>query len=99
MDYSEKQITKLEKKLKGTLPDDKVHEINQKMAILRSFAEPGEVTPEDDRKILVSAALHLGLLVLTLLLFFLPAGDEEVEEGEGEEKAINEEPVISKPVD
>merc|ERR1711966_45742 len=98
VDYSEKQITKLEKKLKGTLPDDKVHEINQKMAILRSFAEPGEVTPEDDRKILVSAALHLGLLVLTLLLFFLPAGDEQVED-EGEEKAINEEPVISKPVD
>lgn len=96
MDYSEKQIKKLEKKLKTIMDDDKKHEVNQKIAILKSFAEPTEVTPEDDRKIFISAALHLGLLFLTLLLFFIPSGEEEVEENK--EEAINAEPIISKSV-
>merc|ERR1719464_44238 len=98
MEYSAKQIQKLEKKLKADVDEDKQNEISQKIAILRSFAEPAEVTPEDDRKILISAALHLGLLFLTLLLFFLPSGDDE-EAGESEEKAVNDEPIISKPVE
>merc|ERR1712194_904134 len=77
MDYSEKQITKLEKKLKASLDEDKIH--------------------EDDQKIFISAALHLGLLFLTLLLFLIPSGEEE--DDKKEEEAINDEPIISNPVE
>lgn len=100
MDYCEKQVEKLQKKLdakKSGMGEDKLHEFQQKISILKSFAEPKELTPEDNRQILIHAALHVGLLVATLLLLVVPAEEEEAAGKDGEE-AVNAEPVVAKPV-
>lgn len=92
MDYCELQVEKLHKKLeakRSSMGEDKAHEFQQKISILRSFAEPKELTAEEDRQIFIHAALHLGLLVATVLLLVVPAEEEE---------AINAEPVVAKPV-
>mmetsp|Transcript_81 Transcript_81/g.188 ORF Transcript_81/g.188 Transcript_81/m.188 type:complete len:364 (+) Transcript_81:139-1230(+) len=97
MDYSEKQVKKLQKKLdlkKHELSDEKIHEFQQKISILKSFEEPKENTAEDDKQIFIHAALHLGLAIATLLLIILPAAGEETEE----EEVINAEPVVAKAV-
>ncbi|KAL9181446.1 hypothetical protein ACHAXT_010251 [Thalassiosira profunda] len=110
-DYCQQQNEKLQKKLdknKTNMSQDKVHEFQQKMAVLRAFAEPKELTDADDRQILIHAALHLGLLVATIMLFVVPA-EEEAEEEDGEKKgeegeegeegeAVNAEPVVAKEV-
>ena len=49
VDYAEKQVTKLQKRLennKNTITADKSHEFQQKIAILKSFSEPKELTAE-----------------------------------------------------
>lgn len=100
MDYCEKQVEKLQKKLdakKSSMGEDKLHEFQQKISILKSFAEPKELTPEDNRQILIHAALHVGLLVATLLLLVVP-GEEEEAAGKDGEEAVNDEPVVAKPV-
>merc|ERR1712029_647344 len=87
MDYCEKQVEKLEKKLganKDKMSQDKIHEFQQKIAILRSFAEPKELTSDDDKQIFIHAALHVGLLFATLLLFIIPAEDS----GEKDEEEV-----------
>ena len=100
--YCKEQVKKLEQKLdasKDNLSQSKLHELQQKLAILKSFAEPRELTAEDNRQIFIHAMLHIGLLVATILLFVLP-GDSSEDGGEGtEEEAINAIPVIAKVVD
>mmetsp|Transcript_12953 Transcript_12953/g.23817 ORF Transcript_12953/g.23817 Transcript_12953/m.23817 type:complete len:365 (-) Transcript_12953:115-1209(-) len=102
MDYSGKQVEKLQKRLesnKSNLSGEKNHEFQQKIAILKAFSEPKELTAEDDKQIFIHAILHLGLLLATLLLLFLPSGDDsEAEEKKGEE-VINAEPVVAKAMD
>lgn len=49
IDYAEKQVAKLQKRLennKNTITADKSHEFQQKIAILKSFSEPKELTAE-----------------------------------------------------
>lgn len=97
MVYSATQVEKLQKKLdanKSTLSHDKIHEFQQKLAILRAFSEPKELTPNDDKQIFIHAALHLGLLLATVLLFVIP-GDAEEEE----EEVINAQPLVAKVVE
>lgn len=99
--YTEKQVKKLQKKLdskKSDMSEDKQHEFQQKLAILKAFAEPKELTAEDDKQIFIHAALHLGLLIATILLFVFPGEEPETEEKEGEE-IINAEPVVAKSVE
>jgi len=100
MDYSEKQVEKLQSRLeknKNSLSQDKVHEFQQKIAILKAFAEPKELTPEDDKNIFIHCFLHLGLLIGTILLFIVPSDEtDEVKKGE---EIINAEPLVSKSVD
>ena len=97
--YSQKQVEKLQKRMESNqnnISEDKLHEFQQKIAILKAFAEPKELTAEDDKQIFIHAALHLGLVVATLLLFILPGDDES---DVGEEEVINAEPVIAKAID
>lgn len=101
MEYSEKQVKKLEKKLnsnRGKLSEEMSHEIRQKIAILKSFTDPKEITANDDKQIWFHAMLHIGLLVATILLFITPRDDSDGTD-DGEEKAINDIPIIAKPVD
>merc|ERR1712127_687019 len=98
-DYCEKQVDKLQKKLeskKASLSQDKMHEFQQKISILKAFADPKELTAEDDKQIFMHGALHLGLLIATLLLFIVPA-DEEAKKEEG--KVVNDEAVVAKALD
>jgi len=103
IDYAEKQIAKLQKRLennKNTITADKSHEFQQKIAILKSFSEPKELTAEDDKQIFIHAMLHFGLLVATILLFIVPSDDgEEDDETNDGEKVINAEPIIARAVD
>eukprot|EP00584_Thalassiosira_punctigera_P018371 CAMPEP_0172551900 /NCGR_PEP_ID=MMETSP1067-20121228/42083_1 /TAXON_ID=265564 ORGANISM="Thalassiosira punctigera, Strain Tpunct2005C2" /NCGR_SAMPLE_ID=MMETSP1067 /ASSEMBLY_ACC=CAM_ASM_000444 /LENGTH=377 /DNA_ID=CAMNT_0013339759 /DNA_START=85 /DNA_END=1218 /DNA_ORIENTATION=- len=103
MDYCEMQVEKLQKKLdskKSSLSSDKIHEFSQKIAILKSFAEPKELTAEDDKQIFIHAALHLGLLIATLLLFIVPSDEAEANEEEKDgQEVVNAEPVVAKTVD
>ena len=49
IDYAEKQIVKLQRRLennKNSITADKSHEFQQKIAILKSFSEPKELTAE-----------------------------------------------------
>ena len=99
MDYCEKQVDKLQKRLetnKDDITEEKSHEFQQKIAILKAFSEPKELTPEDDKQIFIHAMLHIGLIVATILLFIIPSDEEEEDGGE---EVINAEPVIAKPVD
>lgn len=93
MDYCDKQVKKLEKKLeanKSKASGDKLHEMQQKIAILKAFSEPKELTPEEDRQIFFQAMIHLGLLIATIALFVIPA----------EEEAVNaDDPITATPVD
>jgi hypothetical protein len=101
MKYSEKQLKRLEKKLtsnKAGLSEESSHEIRQKIAVLKAFSEPKELTTQDDRQILIHALLHIGLIVATLLLFVTPRDNSEADDKDGE-KAINDVPIIAKPVD
>ena len=107
MDYCEKNVDKLTKKLEKNsknLSQDKQHEFQQKIAVLKSFSDPKELTPEDDKQIFIHAALHLGLLIATILLFVMPAEDEpEKDGGDGKIKdgkdVIHAEPVDAKVAD
>jgi hypothetical protein len=102
MEYSEKQVKKLEKKLssnRGALSEEMSHEIRQKIAILKSFSNPKEITPNDEKQIWFHAMLHIGLIVATVLLFITPRDDSDSNDADGEEKAINDVPIIAKPVD
>lgn len=97
LEYCEKQVKKLEKKVSSNrdkLSDEMIHETRQKIAILKSFTDPKEITPSDKRRIYFHAMLHIGLIVATILLFVTPRDDSD-----GEEKAINDVPIIAKPVD
>lgn len=103
IDYAEKQVAKLQKRLennKNAITADKSHEFQQKIAILKSFSEPKELTAEDDKQIFIHALLHFGLLVATILLFIVPSddGEEEDETNDGE-KVVNAEPIIARAVD
>eukprot|EP01083_Nonionella_stella_P131926 401079_1 len=96
MDYPDAQYQKLQKRLdakKSSLSADKTHEFQQKMAILKAFAEPKELTWDEDKQILIHSVLHIGLLVATLLLFFLPSDEETKKDGE---EVVNDEPVVAK---
>ncbi len=100
VDYCEKQVKKLEKKLestKGKISDDKKHEFHQKIAILKAFAQPKELTSDDHRQLLIHTILHLGLIIASILFLIVPVGDEEPAEKEGE--AVNDVPVIAKVVE
>ncbi|KAL7552597.1 hypothetical protein ACHAWF_015833 [Thalassiosira exigua] len=102
MDYSVKQVEKLQKKLdsnQNNLSQDKIHEFQQKKAILISFSEPKELTAEDDKQIFIHIALHLGLIIATILIFIVPS-DEPDEAGEEDgEEVINAQPVVAKVVE
>ena len=98
MGYASSQIGRIERMMEsngGDLTSDKVHEMNQKRAVLKSFAEPRELSSEDERQILIHILLHCGLLLATVLLFVLPSDVVEEEEGE----AVNEVPVIARVVE
>eukprot|EP01082_Thalassiosira_pseudonana_P000713 g1464.t1 g1464 contig10:2148186-2148998(-) len=98
MGYCGEQLKNMEKKIeanKNNVSPAKLHELQQKMAILRSFAEPRELNPEDERQIYIHVFLHIGLIVATLLLFILPSDMG----GNDEEEAINAIPVIAKVVE
>jgi hypothetical protein len=103
MEYSEKQVKMLEKKLnsnRGKLSEEMSHEIRQKLAILKSFTAPKELSPNDERQIYFHAILHIGLIVATILLFVTPRDDSDGNDtDDGVEKAINDVPIIAKPVD
>jgi hypothetical protein len=103
MEYSEKQVKMLEKKLnsnRGKLSEEMSHEIRQKLAILKSFTAPKELSPNDERQIYFHAMLHIGLIVATILLFVTPRDDSDGNDmDDGAEKAINDVPIIAKPVD
>jgi len=99
MEYSEKQVKKLEKRLESNRKDvseDKLHEFQQKLAVLKAFADPKELTSKDDRQIFIHFILHLGLILATILMCIVPADDSEEDE---EEEVINAVPVIAKTVD
>ena len=100
IDYCEKQVQKLTKRLesnKNNISEDKSIEFQQKVAILKSFSEPKELTAEDDKQIFIHSALHIGLIIATLLLFIVPADEDEKKEDE--EEVVNAEPVVAKSVD
>ncbi len=104
VEYCEKQVKKLEKKMesnRSSISEDKVHEIQQKIAILKSFAAPKELTPDDDKQIFIHGMLHLGLILATILLFIVPADESEGggDSKKDQEEVINAEPVIAKPVE
>ena len=69
---------------------------NQKRAVLKAFAEPRELTDDDNKQIAIHVLLHLGLIVATVLLFVLPSDSGKEEEGE---EPVNEVPVIAKVVE
>ena len=69
---------------------------NQKRAVLKAFAEPRELTDDDNKQIAIHVLLHLGLIVATVLLFVLPSHSGKEEKGEG---PVNEVPVIAKVVE
>lgn len=97
MDYCGKQMKKLEKKLESTknkISEEKSHEFNQKIAVLKAFAEPKELTADDNRQLFIHGMLHVALLIASILFIFVPYGDEEPAEG-----AVNEVPVIAKVVE
>ena len=94
MGYAFSQIGRIERMLEegGNLTPDKVHEMHQKRAVLKSFSEPRELTSEDNRQIFIHVFLHLGLIAATILLFVLPNDTED-------EEAVNEVPVIARVVE
>jgi len=98
MGYASSQIERIERMLKkqNDLSEEKVHEMNQKRAVLKAFAEPRELTDDDNKQIAIHVLLHLGLIVATVLLFVLPSDSGKEEEGE---EPVNEVPVIAKVVE
>jgi hypothetical protein len=100
MDYCGKQMKKLEKKLESSkhkMSEHKIQEFHQKIAILKAFAEPKELTADDHRQLFIHGILHFGLIIASLLFFFFPGGNEEPTDEGGE--AINDVPVIAKVVE
>ena len=98
MGYASSQIHRIERLIEsnsGDLTSEKIHEMNQKRAILKSFAEPRVLSSEDNRQILIHMLLHVGLVVATIMLFVLPSETPYEEEGE----AVNEVPVIARVVE
>ncbi|KAL7476423.1 hypothetical protein ACHAW6_002288, partial [Cyclotella cf. meneghiniana] len=66
MGCASSQITRLERMMESNgndLSQEKIHEISQKRAILKLFAEPRELTAEDQRQIFIHILLHLGLVL------------------------------------
>jgi hypothetical protein len=99
MGYATDQIARIERLLEkdgSGLTSEKIHEMNQKRAILKSFAEPRVLTVEDQRQIWIHVLLHVGLIVATVMLFVLP-NDDGGEEEDGE--VVNEVPVIARVVE
>ena len=94
INYCGKQMKKLEKKVeknKNNMSEEEAHALHQKIAILRSFAEPKVLTADDHKQLFMHAMLHLGLVVATLLFILVPSnGDDE------DEEAINAVPIIAK---
>lgn len=99
MGYATDQIRRIERLLEkdgSGLTSEKIHEMNQKRAILKSFAEPRVLTVEDQRQIWIHVLLHVGLIAATVMLFVLPNDDgDEEEDGE----VVNEVPVIARVVE
>ena len=95
MDYNRLHVARMEQTIQsGDLTSEENHQLQQKIAILKSFSQPKKLTAEDERKIFFHVALHIGLLVAALILIFLP-GDSKYEEDE----AVNAVPIIAKVVD
>ena len=95
MDYNRLHVARMEQTIQsGDLTSEENHQLQQKIAILKSFSQPKKLTVEDERKIFFHVALHIGLLVAALILIFLP-GDSKYEEDE----AVNAVPIIAKVVD
>ena len=93
-------MKKLEKKLESSkhkMSEHKIQEFHQKIAILKAFAEPKELTADDHRQLFIHGILHFGLIIASLLFFFFPGGNEEPTDEGGE--AINDVPVIAKVVE
>eukprot|EP00569_Conticribra_weissflogii_P008063 CAMPEP_0171333680 /NCGR_PEP_ID=MMETSP0878-20121228/4152_1 /TAXON_ID=67004 /ORGANISM="Thalassiosira weissflogii, Strain CCMP1336" /LENGTH=375 /DNA_ID=CAMNT_0011834645 /DNA_START=43 /DNA_END=1170 /DNA_ORIENTATION=- len=102
MDYAKDQTKRLEKKIESNqnnVSKSKLHELQQKMAILKSFSEPRELSDEDVRQIYTHSLLHVGLIVATILLFILPGDSEQSAEKVEEGEVINAIPVVAKIVD
>jgi hypothetical protein len=96
MGYPASQITRMERLLeKDDLSSEKVHEMNQKRAILKSFTEPKVLSREEERQIWIHILLHVGLIVATIMLFILPNDGGYEEDGE----VVNEVPVIARVVE
>eukprot|EP00804_Cyclotella_cryptica_P017961 CCRYP_008264-RA/>CCRYP_008264-RA protein AED:0.26 eAED:0.26 QI:0/-1/0/1/-1/1/1/0/399 len=98
MGYASSQIARLERMMESNgneLSQEKIHEICQKRAILKSFSEPRELTAEDQRQIFIHVLLHFGLVLATILLFVLPSDSG----GDDEDEVINAVPVIARVVE
>mmetsp|Transcript_16867 Transcript_16867/g.27709 ORF Transcript_16867/g.27709 Transcript_16867/m.27709 type:complete len:328 (-) Transcript_16867:2685-3668(-) len=95
VEYSSRHVARMENNLQsGNLTPGEYHELQQKIAILKSFSHPKVLTAEDDKKIYTHVALHIGLIVAALILIFLPA------EGKSEEdEEPFDTPVVAKVVD
>ncbi|KAL7466181.1 hypothetical protein ACHAXS_006472 [Conticribra weissflogii] len=102
VNYAKEQIKRLEKKVEtnqNNVSKSKLHELQQKMAILKSFSEPRELSNEDISQIYTHSLLHIGLIVATLLLFVLPGDSDQSAEKVEEGEVINAIPVVAKIVD
>lgn len=101
IDYCGKQMKKLEKKVeknKNNISEEEAHSLHQKIAILRSFVEPKELTADDHKQLFMHAMLHLGLVVATLLFILVPNGGDD-EEGiihHADSGQFNDVPIIAK---
>ena len=95
MEYSSRHVVRMEKNIQSdNLTPGEYYELQQKIAILKSFSQPKILTAEDDKKIFTHVALHIGLIVAALILIFLPAEDKSEEE----EKPFDT-PVVAKVID
>ena len=95
VEYPSRHVVRMENNLQsGNLTPGEYHELQQKIAILKSFSQPKILTAEDNKKIYTHVALHIGLIVAALILIFLPAEDKSEED----EKPFDT-PVVAKVID
>ena len=95
IEYSSRHVVRMEHNLQsGNLTPAEYHELQQKIAILKSFSQPKTLTAEDDKKIYTHVALHIGLIVAALILILLPADRNSEEDEEPFDT-----PVIAKVID
>ena len=95
IEYSSRNVMRMERSFQsGNLTPSEYHELQQKIAILKSFSQPKTLTAEDDKKIYTHIALHIGLIVAALILIFLPAEGKS----EADEEPFDT-PVIAKVID